>query len=115
MRSWVWSMFLRRCRVCANVSSLPFVIQNDCALGLEVNAYFDELCSLENPYAAETKKRAIKRNKEMIFSYVTDYEGDLQKVFSLWDALYSALKTGGDLFTEKRTFDQVDQWLKPLR
>ena len=97
------------------MASLPFVIQNGCALGLEVNAYFDELCSLENPSSPETKKRAIKRNKEVIFSYVTDYEGDLQKVFTLWDAVYSALKTGGELFTEKRIFDQTDQWLKQLR
>lgn len=99
----------------SNKSSLPFVIQNDCALGLEVNAYFDELCSLEDPSAPETKKRAINRNNERIFSYVTDYAGDLQKVFSLWDAVYSALKTGDELFEEKRLFDQTDQWLSALR
>lgn len=89
--------------------------QNDCALGLEVNAYFDELCSQENPSLPETKKRAIARNKEVIFRYVTDYEGDLQKAFSLWDALYGALKASGELFTERRIFDQTDQWLKQLR
>jgi hypothetical protein len=91
------------------------VIHNDCALGLEVNAYFDELYRLENPSSPETKKRARERNKEVLFRYATDYDGDLQKVFSLWDALYGALKAGGDLFEDRKAFDETNQWLRQLR
>jgi hypothetical protein len=99
----------------ANFASLPFLIENDCALALEVNTYLDEVIGSENPTSAETKRGVKERNKEKVFKYATDYSGDLEKVFQLWSALYNGVKSGGDLFKDKKLFDEANKWLKDLR
>jgi hypothetical protein len=72
--------------------------------------------SLNNPSSPEAKRTAKERNKERLFRFATDYDGDLQKVFQLWDALYSGLKlAGGELFAETQLFDEANKWLKNLR
>lgn len=95
--------------------SLPFLVDNDCALGLAVNAYLDEIASHPNPPSPETKKNVKVRGAQELFIYSKDYAGDIDRAFYLWDAVYKGIQVAGDMFPERQVFDEANTWLAGLR
>jgi len=50
-----------------------------------------------------------------LFEFASDYAGDLDKAFALWDAVYAGIIEAGDLVKERAIFDEADAWLEDLR
>jgi hypothetical protein len=64
---------------------LPFLLHNDCVLGLAVSTYFAEIVGTPNP-TADAKEAALTRGSGLL-KFATDFEGDIRKAFKLWDAV----------------------------
>jgi hypothetical protein len=64
---------------------LPFLLQNDCVLGLAVSTYCAEIVGTANP-SADQKESALNRASQL-FMHANDYAGDIRKAFKLWDAV----------------------------
>ncbi|KAI9763500.1 MAG: hypothetical protein M1835_007801, partial [Candelina submexicana] len=85
---------------------LPFIDDNDCALGIAVKSYLDELAVYDDP-GSEAAKNAVKAKgtTDWIPNSV-DFVGDLDRAFRLWDAIYAGVKVagkeiqGGEVWTE---------------
>jgi hypothetical protein len=75
----------------------------------------DEVASSPNPTSEETKQAVKTRGQEQLFLYSSDYAGDIDKAFGLWDAVYKGLQVAGDLFKDRKLFDDADKWLADLR
>lgn len=117
MLTWAWSKYR-----CVFVEStilidfrLPFVLQNTCALALAVNTYLDDVATGDVPSSVEAKAASKKRLQKDVFIYAENYEGDLKKAFQLWDAVYAGIKAAGDLFKDRKLFDETDKWLVEVR
>jgi len=67
---------------------LPFLLDNDCGLGLLVNNYLFELYKepKTDPPNEETRLKA-KEVQQRTFAHAVDTEGDLRRAFALWDAV----------------------------
>ncbi|KAF2396824.1 hypothetical protein EJ06DRAFT_533556 [Trichodelitschia bisporula] len=94
---------------------LPFLLHNDCGLGLAVNSYLDEVSNAADPSAPETKKAAKTKGSQVLFLYSLDYAVDIDKAFALWDAVYKGLKTAGDMFPHQTVFDDANEFLSKMR
>jgi hypothetical protein len=70
-----------------NICSLPFLNDVDCALGIAVKSYLDELSAQTDP-TAEASREAVKtKGANEWFPHATDFQGDLQRAFALWDSV----------------------------
>jgi hypothetical protein len=70
-----------------NVCSLPFLSDVDCALGIAVKSYLDELSAQSEP-TAEASREAVKtKGANEWFPHATDFQGDLKRAFALWDSV----------------------------
>jgi hypothetical protein len=69
-----------------------------------------------SPVNAASKARAKDSAKKM-FSFATDFEGDLDKAFRLWDAVYAGVKEAGNLIDgeDRQVFDEANKWVADLR
>jgi hypothetical protein len=70
-----------------DICSLPFLNDVDCALGIAVKSYLDELSAQSEP-TAEASREAVKtKGANEWFPHATDFKGDLQRAFALWDSV----------------------------
>lgn len=70
-----------------NICSLPFLTDVDCALGIAVKSYLDELSAQSDP-TAEASREAVKtKGANEWFPHATNFQGDLQRAFALWDSV----------------------------
>jgi hypothetical protein len=70
-----------------DICSLPFLNDVDCALGIAVKSYLDELSTQSEP-TAEASREAVKtKGANEWFPHATDFHGDLQRAFALWDSV----------------------------
>ena len=78
---------------------LPFFSDVDCALGIAVKSYLDELSSSEDATSAQTREQIKTDNMSVWFPHAVDFSGDLQRAFKLWDAVSPDLaRTQAPLF-----------------
>jgi hypothetical protein len=68
---------------------LPFIDDHDCALGIAVKSYLDELASHSDPTNVHTRERAKAKAPAEWFLHSVDVIADLNKAFRLWDAVSS--------------------------
>ena len=61
------------------------MLPNDCALGLAMKTYLEELLTSQ-PVQAEHKKAALETMRKY-FPYASDFAGDLKTAFAIWDAV----------------------------
>lgn len=66
---------------------LPFLRDNGCGLGIAVVSYLDELVGRPNPTSVETKAAVGEKGPGTWFPYGTNFFGDLENAFKLWDAV----------------------------
>lgn len=59
----------------------------DCALGIAVKSYLDELAGSEDATSAEVHEEVRSRGVGAWFPHAVDFVGDLQRAFKLWDAV----------------------------
>ena len=81
---------------------LPFLLDNDCGLGLLVNNYLFELYNepKSDPTNEDTRLKA-KEAQQRTFAHAVDTEGDLKRAFALWDAVSLSSATVGLKLTRK--------------
>lgn len=127
--------------------ALPMNTPLNAALGIAVHHYLEQLDSgptdavvngSENDVTAKPKgkdtdktaakdpekqrywKHHLKTVREPSFlANATDVEGDLEKAWRLWDAVFAGVKTANSLgLVQKKMLDEwtaVDEWLTPRR
>lgn len=69
---------------------LPFLLPNDCALGIAMKHYLDDVAggaSANGGPTPEICEQAKTRGPQELFPHVVDFKGDLEKGFRLWDAV----------------------------
>lgn len=66
---------------------LPFSLPNDCALGIAVKSYLDELVVHQDPTSQETKDTVLDTASQKWFPICVDLPADLKVAFQLWDAV----------------------------
>jgi hypothetical protein len=66
---------------------LPFLLHNNCVLGLAAGAYFAQI--LPNLTPTSVQKEAALEATAPTFEWAVDYKGDVKKGFKLWDAVSS--------------------------
>jgi len=69
--------------------SLPFLLHNDCALGIAVKSYLDELITHTEPTSDDAKQAVIDTASKRYFPQCVDFQADLEVAFRLWDAVCS--------------------------
>ncbi|KAF1815441.1 hypothetical protein P152DRAFT_185644 [Eremomyces bilateralis CBS 781.70] len=115
---------------------LPFLLSNDCGLGIAVKSYLDELVGASDRSSAEVKESVKERGATEWFPHSVEFAKNIDKAFVLWDAVcspkfsfgpaivvailtsnqvYKGIKTAGRLVENARLFDEVNEWLEPLR
>ncbi|KAI9713517.1 MAG: hypothetical protein M1820_000899 [Bogoriella megaspora] len=94
---------------------LPFLTDNDCGLGIAVKSYLDELVSKDDPTNPATKEEVREKGPKEWFPYGEDFDGDLARAFKLWDAVYAAVMSSGDLVKDKSHWQKTDEWLAQRR
>ncbi|KAG9961067.1 PIN domain-like protein, partial [Aureobasidium melanogenum] len=101
--------------VLAQISySLPFLNDVDCALGIAVKSYLDELSAQSEP-TSEASRQAVKtKGANEWFPHATDFQGDLQRAFALWDSVYAAVASAPETLVaakDKKVWEEADAWL----
>lgn len=66
---------------------LPFLLDVDCALGIAVKSYLDELAAQPEPTSQEARVYVGRKQVPEWFPHAEHYFEDLQKAFRLWDAV----------------------------
>ncbi|KAB2573175.1 DNA repair protein [Lasiodiplodia theobromae] len=96
---------------------LPFGIPNDCAMGIAVKSYLDELHIQSDPTTPEAKAGTKTRAARDWFPESIDFIGDLDIAFKLWDAVYAGIKKASEsgLVRDGAAWDEVNKWLGPRR
>lgn len=76
-----------------------------------------ELIGSESNTINPASKAQAKDSARKMFSFATDFAGDLEKAFNLWDAVYAGIKEAGNLIgsDDRQVFDEANKWLADLR
>lgn len=99
------------------VTKLPFHLPNNCALGIGVKSYFDELTNDPEPTSKESKERVIETVSTRYFPQSEAFEHDLRTAFSLWDAVFAGVKGSGNKISQqnKTLWTETNDWLQERR
>jgi hypothetical protein len=99
------------------VTKLPFLLPNNCALGIGVKSYLDELTNDPDPTSSESKARVIETVSTRYFPQSIDFDRDLRTAFSLWDAIYAGVRVSGNNVStaNKKLWTETNDWLRDRR
>lgn len=99
------------------MNRLPFLLPNNCALGIGVKSYLDELTNDPDPTSAESKARVIETVSTRYFPQSINFDHDLRTAFALWDAIYAGVKaSGSNISQQNKTFwNDTNDWLRERR
>lgn len=67
--------------------SLPFLRDTDCALGIAVKSYLDELAAISGTITSAAKQNVIGKGAKQWMPHTEGYGENLQYAFELWDAV----------------------------
>lgn len=67
--------------------SLPFLRDVDCALGIAVKSYLDELSAQNEPTSPNARESVKEKGANEWFPHAIDFQGDLHRAFALWDSV----------------------------
>ena len=99
------------------MSRLPFLLPNNCALGIGVKSYLDELTNDSDPTSPESKARVIETVSTRYFPQSMNFDHDLRTAFALWDAIYAGVKASGSNISQqnKMFWNDTNDWLRERR
>jgi hypothetical protein len=82
-----------------------------------MKTYLDELINFPVRRAKESKEAARDVCAEKYFPQITDFAGDLESAFHLWDAVFSGVKQHSNLFkdSDRKTWTDANEWFEGLR
>lgn len=115
------------------VRRLPFIDDNDCGLGIAVRTYLDDLPLQNDPTSPEARADVKSKGKDW-FQHSDSFTGNLEKAFTLWDAVgharlrslsstcsctaiqvYNGTKNAGKERKDAKLWDDANSWLKERR
>ncbi|KAL1302303.1 hypothetical protein AAFC00_002718 [Neodothiora populina] len=103
----------------ADVSfDLPFLLETDCALGIAVKSYLDELAGHPDPSSPEAREETKTTGVSPWFPHAKNFVGDLEKAFKLWDAVYAAVEVAPSNVIsskDKKIWEEANAWLAERR
>jgi hypothetical protein len=83
-------------------------------LALAVNAYLNDVVAATP--GPNYKQGVIQHHANESFKYALDYASDINKAFSLWDAIYAGVNSvEADEIKDKKAFDEANKWLSEMR
>ncbi|KAB8360695.1 hypothetical protein FH972_024432 [Carpinus fangiana] len=98
---------------------LPFLLPYDCALGVAMKHYLDELqISPDGPPSQEKKESLMETSKNNWLPKAKNVRGDIERMFCLWDAVYEGIKVGlaqGLVKGDKEKWAALDKWAQERR
>lgn len=96
---------------------LPFLLPYNCALGIAMKHYLDEMPVSSGAPTQEVKDSLMEKGKREWLLNAKDVKGDIEKMFCLWDAIYEGIKVGISLglLKDKDKWDALDGWVKERR
>lgn len=96
---------------------LPFLLPYDCALGIAMKHYLDELPSFDDPTSEEAKNAVFEKGSKEWLQYSTAFKEDIQGAFGLWDAVSAGVKQALELnlIEERNRWEGIDEWVKERR
>lgn len=99
------------------MNRLPFLLPNNCALGIGVKSYLDELTNDADPTSADSKSRVVETVSTRYFPQSIDFPSDLRTAFALWDAVYAGVKASGTKVSQqnKTMWNETNDWLQQRR
>lgn len=99
------------------ITKLPFLLPNNCALGIGVKSYLDELTNDSDPTSSESKARVIETVSTRYFPQSIDFKHDLRTAFDLWDAVFAGVKASGTKISQqnKTLWTETNEWLQARR
>ncbi|KAH6642344.1 temperature dependent protein affecting M2 dsRNA replication-domain-containing protein [Boeremia exigua] len=99
------------------ITKFPFLLPNNCALGIGVKSYLDELTNDSDPTSAESKARVIDTVSTRYFPQSIDFQHDLRTAFALWDAVFAGVKASGTKISQqnKTLWTETNDWLRQRR
>ncbi|GAM90607.1 hypothetical protein ANO11243_086520 [Dothideomycetidae sp. 11243] len=103
---------------CGLTDSLPFIRDVDCALGIAVKHYLDELSAQQDPTSPQSRQAIRDKGRSSWFPHALDFSASLEYAFNLWDALFAAVKElPSNVVTNatKEEWTSVDAWLNDRR
>lgn len=103
--------------LCLHPHRLPFLLPNNCALGIGVKSYLDELTNDSDPTSADSKARVIDTVSTRYFPQSIDFQYDLRSAFALWDAVFAGVKASGTKISQqnKTLWTETNDWLRERR
>ncbi|KAI9838145.1 MAG: hypothetical protein M1837_002640 [Sclerophora amabilis] len=98
---------------------LPFLDDHDYGLGIAVKMYLDEVAQYSSdnstPASEGVRKEMKERGNRDWFPQVENLEGDLDRAFRLFDAIFQGVKVAGKEVKNGNHWAQVDTWLADRR
>lgn len=67
--------------------TMPFFLHHDCSLGIAVQSYLNALIDSPEPRTEEVKQGLLVKGATQWFPHSLNFAADIQKAFSLWDAV----------------------------
>jgi hypothetical protein len=95
--------------------SLPFTTGTNCALGIAVLSYLDDIAGHPDPTSPEAKSLDRERGPKEWFPTSINLAEDVRSAFVLWDAVYAGAQAAGDLWEDKSVWDEANAWLQQRR
>ncbi|KAK2767003.1 hypothetical protein FQN54_006320 [Arachnomyces sp. PD_36] len=92
-------------------SSLPFIDDNDCGLGIAVRTYLDDLPQNPDPTSPSVRAEAKEKGKEW-FQHSESFGDNLGMAFRIWDAVYKGVQTAGKEAGDVKLWDEANEWLE---
>ena len=98
--------------------SLP----SDCALGIAMKHYLDELNGHDEPTSAKTKEDIREKGPAEWFPHAIGFFEDIERGFRLWDAVMAGVRTGIEKGVvekggegDETSWESVDKWVQDRR
>ncbi|KAJ9627851.1 hypothetical protein H2203_003069 [Taxawa tesnikishii (nom. ined.)] len=98
--------------------SLPFLKDNDCALGVAVKSYLEEIASHADPTSQNAHNVVLNKGQSEWFPHSINFPANLNRAFQLWDAVYAAVTVAPTSLVatkDKKLWEEVDRWLVDRR
>ena len=106
----------------------PLLHDGDCALGVAMRTYLDEISADLHETATPTERAKVKERvkEDMLtkgaaqwFQHAVNFREDLQRGFDLWDAVCEGARMAGELGLIKRggvqEWEALDAWVAERR
>ncbi|KAL9087823.1 MAG: hypothetical protein Q9159_003419 [Coniocarpon cinnabarinum] len=101
---------------------LPFLLPMDCALGIAMKHYLDDVnaaAASNGGVTPEIRDEVKAKVPRELILHAVSFDADLEATFQLWDAIYAGVKVACEkkllAKNDQAYWDGVDQWVQERR